>query len=177
MTSHFGRDIDGLLEFKIGLRGLTGPEELQANPLALFPALGPRFLCFGLAGEVVAVKHQIRGDSEVLEHPDTVHGEVYISDGGLEGGHKRGRGLDLLAGWLALGQFKGTGYGAAMEPAIAVDAEGFPGILLEFGGAVDGFEQREKACQVTMSGRPTVIQGGGILPMMPILSPRKRTEG
>jgi hypothetical protein len=106
-----------------------------------------------------------------------VHGEVYISDGGLEGGHKREAGLDLLAGWLALGQFKGTGYGAAMEPAIAVDAEGFPGILLEFGGAVDGFEQREKACQVTMSGRPTVIQGGGILPMMPILSPRKRTEG
>jgi hypothetical protein len=63
-----------------------------------------------------------------------------------------------------------------MEPAIAVDAEGFPGILLEFGGAVDGFEQREKACRVTMSGRPTVIQGG-ILPVMPILSPGKRTEG
>ena len=56
--------------------------------------------------------------------------------------------MDLLAGWLALGQFKGTGYGATMEPAIAVDAEGFPGILLEFGGAVDGFEQREKACPV-----------------------------
>lgn len=56
--------------------------------------------------------------------------------------------MDLLAGWLALGQFNGTGYGAAMEPAIAVDAKGLAGILLEFGGAVDGFEQREKACKV-----------------------------
>ncbi len=32
-----------------------------------------------------------------------------------------------------------------MEPAIAVDAEGFAGILLEFGRAVDGLEKREKA--------------------------------
>ena len=50
-----------------------------------------------------------------------------------------------LAGWLALGQLHGTSYGATVEPAIGVDAEGFAGILLEFGGTMDGFEQRKKA--------------------------------
>ena len=55
-------------------------------------------------------------------------------------------GADLLAGRLALGQLHGTGYGTSVEPAIAVDAKGFTGILLELGGTVDGFEQRKKAC-------------------------------
>ena len=58
------------------------------------------------------------------------------------GGGQERKSPDLLARWLALGQLHGTGYGASMEPAIGVDAEGLTGILLELGGTMDGFEQR-----------------------------------
>jgi hypothetical protein len=44
-----------------------------------------------------------------------------------------------------LSQLHGTSYGATVEPAIGVDAKGFAGILLEFGGTMYGFEQRKKA--------------------------------
>jgi hypothetical protein len=87
-----------------------------------------------------------------------MHGEVYISDGGLRRGSEERTGADVLAGWLALGQLHGAGYGTSVEPAIAVDAKGFPRILLELGGTVNGFEQRKKACR-DMSG---LARGGAV---------------
>ncbi len=61
-------------------------------------------------------------------------------------------GQHSLAGRFALGQLDGTGYGTSVEPAVAVDAEGFAGILFEFGRTMDGFEQREEACKDGLAG-------------------------
>ncbi len=49
-----------------------------------------------------------------------------------------------------------------MEPAIGVDAEGFAGKLLEFGGTLDGFKQREKAYREGLArGNVTKAGTGG----------------
>lgn len=42
-----------------------------------------------------------------------------------------------------------------MEPSVAVDAQGFPGILLQFGRTMDGFQKWKKACSQSEQGRPT----------------------
>jgi len=64
-----------------------------------------------------------------------------------EHAHAIERELDVLAGRLLLGELDGAGDGAAVEPAIGVDAEGLAGEVTEMGGLVDALEQWEKACR------------------------------
>jgi hypothetical protein len=55
---------------------------------------------------------------------------------------------NLLARRLALGQFNGAGNGTSVEPAVAVHPKSFPSILLQLGGTLYGFEQREEAYRI-----------------------------
>ena len=52
---------------------------------------------------------------------------------------------NLLAGWLALSQVNGASDGTSMKPSVTVDAQSLARVLSEFGRALDGFQQGEKA--------------------------------
>lgn len=53
-------------------------------------------------------------------------------------------GIILPRGYV-LNEFRGTAIGGSMKPAIAVNPQCLAGIVLEFGGLLDGFEERVEA--------------------------------
>lgn len=51
----------------------------------------------------------------------------------------------LLSGRFTLCQLNCTSHGAPMKPAICINTKDLTGELLQLGGLLDGFQQREEA--------------------------------